>query len=135
MSPGWNWDPPSPTPIPQASVPRPRNRGGGHTRLRVRGLGSPNSNDRTKSLALRLLCVYQALDEPEGGGETAAPGRPVLSRSTSVNWASLRRAGRTAAVLKAQYDRVQREKLLRTATISPKAGGAAILAHINPLKL
>ncbi len=52
----------------------------------------------------------------------------MLSRSTSVNWASLRRAGRTAAVLKAQYDRVQREKLLRTATTSPKAG-AASLAH------
>ncbi len=74
----------------------------------------------------RRYSLPQALDEPE-----AAPGRPVLSRSTSVNWASLRRAGRTAAVLKAQYDRVQREKLLRTATTSPKAG-AAIL---NPLKL
>ncbi len=77
--------------------------------------------------------MSKAVDEPEGGSESAAPGRPVLSRSTSVNWASLRRAGRTAAVLKAQYDRVQREKLLRTATTSPKAGDS-ILVHINPLK-
>lgn len=51
-------------------------------------------------------------DEPEAG----EPGRQPLARSTSVNWASLRRAGRKAAFLKLEYDRIQREKLVRTGT-------------------
>ncbi len=50
-----------PPPLSPASVPLdPNKRGKGTpaTRLRARGWGSPNSDDWRKSLALRLLCVF-----------------------------------------------------------------------------
>ncbi len=58
MSPPRNWDSPNPS-LASECAPPPRT-GGGHTRLRVRGWGSPNSDDLRKSLALCLLCAFDA---------------------------------------------------------------------------
>ncbi len=51
---------PNPSLAMQRVCPSPQNRGVGHTRLRARGWGSPYSDDWRKSLALCLLCDWQA---------------------------------------------------------------------------
>jgi hypothetical protein len=47
-------------PLSPQRVCRRNQRGGGHTRLRVRGWGPPDSDDWRKSLALCLLCGFNA---------------------------------------------------------------------------